>query len=115
MFEPQTRNVPFTRSETALLFVDLQRQFLIPGLDPHHPELGPNDYFYRRIHEIVLPNAARLMRCARAAKVEVIYTIIESLTKDGRDRSLDHKLSDIHLPKGHPYAQSRGRGRPRRG
>ena len=105
MFELQSRNVPFTRGETALLFVDLQRQFLIPGLDPHHPELGPDHYFYRRIREIVLPNAARLMRSSRAAKVEVMYTIIESLTKDGRDRSLDHKLSDIHLPKGHPDAR----------
>ncbi|KIQ56089.1 isochorismatase family cysteine hydrolase, partial [Pseudomonas fluorescens] len=30
---------------------------------------------------------------------------IESLTADGRDRSLDHKLSDMHLPKGSPEAQ----------
>jgi biuret amidohydrolase len=105
MSEFYSRNVPFARGETALLFVDLQRQFLIPGLDTSHPELGPDHYFYHRIREIVLPNAARLMHAARAAKVEVMYTIIESLTKDGRDRSLDHKLSDIHLPKGHPDAR----------
>jgi nicotinamidase-related amidase len=42
---------------------------------------------------------------ARAARIEVLYTLIESLTKDGRDRSLDHKLSDIHIPKGHPDAR----------
>jgi ureidoacrylate peracid hydrolase len=29
-----------------------------------------------------------------------IYTTIESLTKDGRDRSLDHKISRLHFPKG---------------
>jgi nicotinamidase-related amidase len=30
--------------------------------------------------------------------VEVIHTIIQSLTEDGRDRSLDHKLTPIHVP-----------------
>jgi len=30
----------------------------------------------------------------------VIYTTIESLTKDGRDRSLDHKISRIHAARG---------------
>jgi nicotinamidase-related amidase len=31
--------------------------------------------------------------------------VIESLTQDGRDRSLDHKLSDMHVPKGSRLAQ----------
>jgi nicotinamidase-related amidase len=105
MKEVLSRDVAFVRDETALLFVDLQRQFLIPGLEPIHSEMGADNYFYRRIQEIVLPNAVRLMRTARAAEIEVVYTIIESLTKDGRDRSLDHKLSNIHLPKGHPDAR----------
>ena len=29
-----------------------------------------------------------------------MYTVIESLTRDGRDRSLDFKISGIHVPKG---------------
>jgi len=98
-----SRDFAFARGETALLFVDLQRQFLIPGLE--HPEMGADHYFHRRVRDVVLPNAARLMHAARAAKIEVVYTVIESLTKDGRDRSLDHKLSNIHLPKGHPDAR----------
>jgi biuret amidohydrolase len=105
MKQALSRDVAFIRNETALLFVDLQRQFLIPGLEPAHPEMGADHYFYRRIREVVLPNAVRLMRAARASGIEVVYTIIESLTKDGRDRSLDHKLSNIHLPKGHPDAR----------
>jgi biuret amidohydrolase len=105
MKQALSRDVAFIRDETALLFVDLQRQFLIPGLEPAHPEMGADHYFYRRIREVVLPNAVRLMRAARASGIEVVYTIIESLTKDGRDRSLDHKLSNIHLPKGHPDAR----------
>ena len=31
-----------------------------------------------------------------------MHTIIESLTRDGRDRSMDHRLSDIHVPRGDP-------------
>ena len=37
--------------------------------------------------------------------MEVIFTVIESLTRDGRDRSLDHKISGIQVPKGSPGAQ----------
>jgi len=36
---------------------------------------------------------------------EVIFTTIEALTQEGRDRSLDYKLSGIHVPKGHRHAQ----------
>src|ERR1700722_16868998 len=67
MKETLSRDVAFVRDETALLFVDLQRQFLIPGLEPAHPEMGADHYFYRRIREVVLPNAGRLMRAARVA------------------------------------------------
>jgi nicotinamidase-related amidase len=105
MKAPLSRDMAFVRDETAVLFVDLQRQFLIHGLEPAHPDMGADHYFYRRIREVVLPNAVRLTRTARAGHIEIVYTIIESLTKDGRDRSLDHKLSDIHLPKGHPDAR----------
>jgi len=101
MKPPLSRDMDFVRDETALLFVDLQRQFLIPGLEPAHPDWDADHYFYRRIREVLLPNAVRLMRTARAGRIEIVYTIIESLTKDGRDRSLDHKLSNIHLAKGH--------------
>jgi ureidoacrylate peracid hydrolase len=30
----------------------------------------------------------------------VLYTVIENLTKDGRDRSLDYKISGLDVPKG---------------
>jgi nicotinamidase-related amidase len=36
----------------------------------------------------------------RGAGLEVIYTVIENLTQDGRDRSLDYKLSDFNFAKG---------------
>jgi nicotinamidase-related amidase len=36
----------------------------------------------------------------RGAGLEVIYTVIENLTEDGRDRSLDYKLSNMSVAKG---------------
>jgi nicotinamidase-related amidase len=53
-----------------------------------------------RLATTVLPNQQRLQAAARAAGIEVVYTVIESLTRDGRDRSLDHKISRLHFPKG---------------
>ncbi len=44
-----------------------------------------------------IPNQERLLAAARANGVEVVHTIIQSLTEDGRDRSLDHKLTPIHV------------------
>jgi nicotinamidase-related amidase len=106
MTTPDTRrDAPYRRGETALLLVDMQRAWVIPGADPAHPERGADHYYYRQLREVVVPNQVRLVATARAAKVEVVHTIIESLTADGRDRSLDHKLSDIHLPRGAPEAQ----------
>ena len=36
----------------------------------------------------------------RNKKIEVIYTVVESLTLDGRDRGLDYKISGIFAAKG---------------
>lgn len=101
-----TRDEPFRAGETALLVVDMQRVWLEPGADPAHPERGPDHYFYRQTASQTIPNQERLLAAARANGVEVIHTIIQSLTEDGRDRSLDHKLTPIHiapsLPEGLP-------------
>lgn len=93
------RDLPFTRDTTALLLVDMQRAWLDPALDPHLQ--GPQaEYFLNRARDTVIPNQVKLLNAVREAKQNVLHTIIESLTADGRDRSLDHKLSDMHLPKG---------------
>jgi ureidoacrylate peracid hydrolase len=42
----------------------------------------------------------RIQYAARNAGVEVMYTTIESLTRDGRDRSLDYKITGFNVPKG---------------
>ncbi|PSJ64708.1 cysteine hydrolase family protein [Kumtagia ephedrae] len=92
------RDEPYRAGETALLVVDMQRIWLEPGADPDHPERGPDHYFYRQTASQTIPNQQRLLAAARANGVEVLHTIIQSLTEDGRDRSLDHKLTPIHIP-----------------
>src|SRR3546814_8088455 len=61
--------------------------------------------FHADIAARVIPNQQRLLTAARASGIEVVHTIIQSLTADGRDRSLDHKLSSIHVAPGDPLAQ----------
>ncbi|WP_246739645.1 isochorismatase family cysteine hydrolase [Martelella sp. HB161492] len=92
------RDAPYEKGATALLLVDMQRIWLVPGADPHHPDRGADHYFYRMTASETVPNAIALVQAARFAGVEVLHTIIQSLTEDGRDRSLDHKLTPIHIP-----------------
>lgn len=102
---PQTllrRDAPYVPGETALLLVDMQHVWLEPGLDPDHPERGPDHFFYRQTASVTIPNNERLLAAARANGIEVIHTIIQSLTEDGRDRSLDHKLTPIHIAPSRP-------------
>jgi nicotinamidase-related amidase len=98
------RDAPYVAGETAILLVDLQRVWLEPGLDPHHPERRADHPFYWETRERTIPNNERLLKAARSAGIEVLHTIIRSLTKDGRDRSLDHKLTPIHVPPDAPEA-----------
>jgi len=97
------RDLPFTLDRTALLLVDMQRAWLEPQFDPHL-QVPDAEYFLKRTREQVVPNQQKLLAAMRGARQNVLHTIIESLTADGRDRSLDHKLSDMHLPKGSPQA-----------
>jgi nicotinamidase-related amidase len=85
----------------ALLVVDLQRGFCDREVSEDLGFAG-SDHFWYRVDDLVLPNAQRLTKAAREAGVEVIYTVIEALTEDGRDRSLDHKRSDFLIPRGSP-------------
>jgi nicotinamidase-related amidase len=91
---PLSRDQPIEPRQTALLVIDVQNQIF------EEQKRAPNPYFLSRLTEVVLPNVQRLIRAARETKVEVMYTVIENLTRDGRDRSLDYKLSHIFVAKG---------------
>jgi ureidoacrylate peracid hydrolase len=57
-------------------------------------------WFFQRFEAETLPNMQRLQAACRKAGIEVMYTTIESLTLDGRDRSLDYKITGFNVPKG---------------
>ncbi|MEX2631459.1 MAG: isochorismatase family cysteine hydrolase [Tistlia sp.] len=84
---------------TALLLIDVQNYVLDPDKHPPRPA------FYERAGGLVLPTLRDLQARARAAGVEVIFTVMENLTRDGRDRSLDYKLSGFFIAKGSAEAR----------
>ena len=89
-------------ARSALLLVDLQNGQCGAHARAAHPTRAE---FFDRVHEVVVPAGQRLIHACRAAGTEVIYTVIESLTLDGRDRGLDHKISGIFAAKGSWEAQ----------
>lgn len=83
--------------KTALLVVDLQKG----EYNERKCAAEPDDAFlWNRIRNVVIPNGQRLLGACREAHVEVIFTVVECLTLDGRDRSLDYKISGISAAKG---------------
>lgn len=97
MHRPQdilSRNRPFDPARTCLLLVDTQNCVWNPEVAKGLPE------FDRHVRETVLPNLQNMVAGCRAAGVEVMYTVMENLTRDGRDRSLDYKLSNFFIAKG---------------
>ena len=89
-----TRIRPFDAARTCLLLVDVQNYTWNPDIARTQP------YFDAQVREVVLPNLGRLIGAFREAGGEVMYTVIESLTKDGRDRSLDYKICNFFVARG---------------
>ncbi|MEM0906644.1 MAG: isochorismatase family cysteine hydrolase [Pseudomonadota bacterium] len=100
---PADREAPVEPGKTALLSVDMQYSEWTPQASAAARE-GRGDPksrdYHLRLTDTVLPNQQRLQKAARAHGIDVIYTVIEALTEDGRDISLDHKISKIFVPKG---------------
>jgi len=100
-----SREVPLQKHQSGMLIIDVQNACARrDGSDFRH--LSPADleaqegYYFGRIEDTVVPNIQRLQAAFRAGGMEIFYAVIESLTQDGRDRSLDYKISGFHVPKG---------------
>lgn len=86
----------------VLLVVDLQKG----EYNEHSRRTKPEkSYLWDRIEHSVIPSGQRLIDACRRGGVEVIFTVVECLTLDGRDRSLDYKVSGIFAAKGSWEAQ----------
>jgi nicotinamidase-related amidase len=91
---PLTRDRPILRGRAALLVIDAQNATCRPKDASTRPE------FHAVATSRVIPNIARLIDAFRRADLEIIYTVMENLTEDGRDRSIDYRLSGISISKG---------------
>lgn len=89
-----SRNLPISAQRTALLIIDAQNWVM------DEANRQPRPSFYKEAREIVLPNLKRLADACRDRGIEVIHTVMENFTDDGRDRSLDYKLSNFFIAKG---------------
>lgn len=100
-----TRNVPLTPAQSALLFIDVQN-FSAHRKGAEFADLAEAEFrekygwFFDELKARVIPNMQALQAGCRKAGVEVMYTTIESLTLDGRDRSLDYKITGFNVAKG---------------
>jgi ureidoacrylate peracid hydrolase len=110
MTQPTSREIEIDPEHTVLLFVDVQR-YNCTWEGGEYAHLGTSErealygYFFRTLGESALPNMVRLQQACRRAGIEVAYTLIESMTADGRDRSLDYKITGFNVPKGSPDAR----------
>ena len=101
-----SRDVPIDPAHAALLIIDVQNYCAHPDgaasrkLDPQQ-----RGYLFGRLRETALPNLQRLQSACRRAQIEIVYAAVENMTRDGRDRSLDYKISGIDVPRGSWEAQ----------
>jgi len=93
------RNVPVVAPQTALLIIDVQNYTMEDGGE--YAELAPDEvetkygFFFREMRGKAIPNIQRLQAACRAAGIEVVFTVIASHKQDGRDLSLDYKISNM--------------------
>jgi ureidoacrylate peracid hydrolase len=95
------REVPIDPAHAALLIVDVQNYCAHPdGTGSHKLDPRQRHYLFQSLSETVLPNLGLLQSACRRAHIEVVYAAVENMTRDGRDRSLDYKISGIDVPRG---------------
>lgn len=100
-----TRNLPLQPGQSALLFIDVQNFAAhrdgaeFKGLSKREMD-DKYGWFFDQLDRRVIPNMQAIQQACRGAGVEVMYTNIEALTLDGRDRSLDYKITGFLVPKG---------------
>jgi len=97
--------------QVALMVIDIQFLDAAPGhgvfadVENSGVPIEAQEYYFKRLHHVVLPNVRRLQDAFRDLKLEVIHTRIQSLTRDGRERSVGHKRLGLHAPPGSKDAE----------
>jgi len=100
-----SREIALLPDQAALLLIDMQNYCCHPdgGLYrncPAEERTTRYGWYRRQLDGVVIPNLQRLVSECRQSDVEVLHTNIEALTTDGREQSLDYRISGILVPKG---------------
>lgn len=106
--EPMDNGININLEKTALLIVDMQKQFILRDFGDALTlkEIGEWEKwkpFHDRLDDIVVPNNKKLLDFFRENDLEVTFGRIACFHKDGRDRCLVQKKSgwnNILLPVG---------------
>jgi nicotinamidase-related amidase len=113
---PEPSDLSLPPAETALLSIDVQNTYMTPSDDPvERARWAP---FHQRMHQIVIPNTAKLQNSFRQFGMEVLHARIACLLEDGKDRSLSQKKPGwnyLLLPKDREDAQIVAELAPREG
>ncbi len=100
------RRQNLSRKDIALLIIDMQyldaaRGFgVFKDITSSGIPAEQQKYYFDTLKDYVIPNIQKLQQIFRKNKMEVIHTRIQSLTKDGRDRSNGHKRLGLLAPPG---------------
>ncbi len=105
MTQQLSREIEIIPQQAALLFVDVQNYNATAAggefaLMPHDQVQQEYGWFFDTLRTNAVPHMRRLQHACRKGSIEVLYTVIENATRDGRDRSLDYKVSGLNVPKG---------------
>lgn len=106
IIEAPKRTRDLRTRDTALLCIDMQYLDAAEGYGLFRDygtspiPLEEMRYYFDRLRDTVLPNVHQLQNCFRRHQLEVIHVRIQSLTKDGRDRSKGHKRLELHAAPG---------------
>lgn len=111
IIEHDVRFTPPVAVQSALLLVDMQYLDAARGFGIFaNPEksgvpLEAQEYYFRSLEKIVIPNMKSLLEVFRRHRIEVMHTRIRCLTKNGRDRSPGHKRLNILATPGSKEAE----------
>lgn len=105
MTQPLSREIEIVPEHAALLFIDVQN-YNASAAGGEFSSMPPDQvqreyqWFFETLRTKAVPNMQKLQKACRDGGIEVLYTVIENATRDGRDRSLDYKVSGLNVPKG---------------
>lgn len=86
---------------TALLIMDVQNYFALQQNEKCLESRVDLAKYYKRINSVMVPTILDVLLASRTSEsgIEVVYSVVESATRDGRDRSCAHKHAGLHVAK----------------